>query len=90
MESQVLLRGVRYRLENDGTASVVGFTRPTDIVGPFPMAVNVNGREYVVTRFSGFEGWNGLKVVIPRTAEYIGEKCFRECKSLTEVIFESD
>jgi hypothetical protein len=30
-----------------------------------------------VINISGFTGWRGVKVVIPRTVEFIGDSCFQ-------------
>jgi hypothetical protein len=58
-----------------------------------PERVKANGKSYVVKSISGFGSWEGTKVTIPRTVEFIGEKCFcreLEASRLNEVIFEKD
>jgi hypothetical protein len=90
MKSRFELYGVFYDLKSDGTATVVGCTTDAPKILAFPKTVFGNGREFVVQWISELKGWNGAKVAIPRTIEFIEEYCFYDCNSLKEVIFESD
>jgi hypothetical protein len=56
----------------------------------FPGFIDVARKRYIVKEISGFGKWNGIRVTIANSVEKLGEQCFFQCESLSEVIFESE
>jgi hypothetical protein len=83
------LNQVCYDLKEDGTAAVVKYVDGAPDILAFPGTVRANGRDFVVKSISCFQGWSGTKIIIPKSVEFLGEKCFCRCLSLSEVVFES-
>jgi hypothetical protein len=90
MESRFELNGICYDLKSDGTAAVVGYVTDAPKILALRKTVFTNGQDFFVKSISGLGYWNGVKLAIPRTVEFIGAHCFWSCSSLREVIFESD
>jgi hypothetical protein len=93
MKGILQLNGVRYdldsRLESDGTATVEGCIDGHPNILALRRAVWADGREFVITNISGFKYWRGVTVVIPQSAEFLGEHFSCPYNSLMEVIFEN-
>jgi hypothetical protein len=56
----------------------------------FRDSVEVNGNRYVLTRIATFGRCKVSLILIPNNVQNIGKRCFDGCKSLYEVLFESD
>jgi hypothetical protein len=56
----------------------------------FRNSLEVNGKKYVLTKISAFDWCNMVMISIPSNVANIERGCFRDCKSLCEIVFESD
>jgi hypothetical protein len=56
----------------------------------FRNSVEANGDRYVLVRITAFEKCNMSIISIPNNVANISKKCFSECRSLYEIVFESD
>jgi hypothetical protein len=52
--------------------------------------VELRGKVYVLSAIKGFERWDGMGVFVPCRVDKIGARCFFNCRSLCEVVFEFD
>ncbi|MDR1982328.1 MAG: leucine-rich repeat domain-containing protein [Holosporaceae bacterium] len=86
MEPVVRTDGVEYQILGDGRASCQLVDAPAMLMR---QTVENNGKKIIVTVIT--KGSRRAScVVIPNGVEIIGEKCFMDCKSLNEVIFEDN
>lgn len=85
---EVTLRGLKYELNSDGTATCVGLDRRGADYADVAARVTDRNKEYMVTRIGdmAFENCTGMSAVaIPEGVTQIGRRAFYGCVRIKEV-----
>lgn len=90
-ENSMVLNGVKYTIENDGTATASAVKSKDSRIEEIqvPEMLNINGWTVSVTRIAknGFKGCPNLKsVVLPNSIKQIGADAFTGCKNLQSIV----